>query len=196
MGFVGKPVTFDPNSPAGATPTRVPGANAMAAVSCPSTQLCVAVDVGGNAFTGGVAPPPTPIPTPPSAGSPPPPGSTPTGPTGPTAAQIKASLLRQLVPHGKASRIGALLRHGGYTFSFHALTGGTVVIQWHSGHVLVAVGKVKFTRAGNAKLTIKLTKAGRRLLKTTRRRTLTANGAFTPVSQHAITAAKRFHLAR
>jgi hypothetical protein len=72
-----------------------------------------------------------------------------------------------------------------------------VVIQWHSGHVLVAVGKVSFTRAGNARLTIKLTKAGRRLLATASRRpTLTANGTFTPTAQHGITASKRFHLMR
>ena len=70
------------------------------------------------------------------------------------------------------------------------------MIQWHSGHVLVAVGKVKFTRAGSAKLTIKLTKAGRRLLRDAKRLNLTAHGAFTPLARHAITAARRFHLIR
>jgi hypothetical protein len=56
---------------------------------------------------------------------------------------------------------------------------------------------VNFTRAGNARLTIKLTKAGRRLLATASRRlTLTANGTFTPTAQHGITASKRFHLMR
>jgi hypothetical protein len=198
VGIVGQAVTFDPVSPAGATSTRVPGAGALSAVTCPSTHLCIAADVTGNAFIAQPAPPPTPTPTPipagPGGGGQPTPGSTPVVSTGPSAAQIKASLLRQLTPHGKASRIGALLRHGGYTFSFHALTGGTVVIRWHSGHVLVAVGKVKFTRAGNAKLTIKLTKAGRRLLREAKRATLTANGAFTPVARPTISAAKRFHL--
>jgi hypothetical protein len=198
----GRAVTFDPSSPAEGTATRVPGANSLTGVACPSTQMCVAVDRTGNAFVATPPAPPSPGPGPgpippsgpPSGGGAPPPGN-PGAPSGPTDAQIKSSLLRQLTPHGKASRIGALLRHGGYTFSFQALTGGAVVIQWHSGHVLVAVGKVTFTRAGRAKLIVKLTRAGGRLLATASPRlTLVAHGAFTPTARPVITAARRFHL--
>jgi hypothetical protein len=71
-----------------------------------------------------------------------------------------------------------------------------VVIRWHSGRVLVAVGKVKFTRAGTAKLTIKLTRAGRRLLRAAKRLKLTAGGTFAPSRQPAVHARRGFRIAR
>jgi hypothetical protein len=108
-------------------------------------------------------------------------GSTPAasrevGPIAPSAAQIKASLLRQITPHGKAAKIGALLKKHGYVLSFTALSGGTAEIDWYyvpdgtqlaSGRptpVLLAVGKATFSAAATVKITIKLTANGTRLL--------------------------------
>ncbi len=126
---------------------------------------------------------------------------------GPTAAQIRASLLSQIVPAGRAARITALLKSG-YTVSFTALTAGTVVIDWYylpkGAHVsrakpkpvLVAAGRGSFSRAGSLKLKIKLTSRGRQLLKHAKRLQLTAKGTFTAAGNQPITAIRRFTLKR
>jgi len=130
------------------------------------------------------------------------------GPIAPSSAHIKASLTGQITPHGKAAGIAALMKNQGYALSFTALSAGNVVIDWYylpngahlaSGKpkpVLVAVGKATFTRAGTLKITIKLTANGKRMLKHTKRLTLTAKGTFTPTAQHALVSTKRFTLTR
>ena len=105
----------------------------------------------------------------------------------PSAAQIKAQLVRQLTPHGKAFTIRALLERG-YAFSFSPPTAGRLAISWYlvrkgTGPVLVALGHKVFgsTRAG---FRITLNARGKRLLRHARRATLTSKIAFTP-SHHA-----------
>jgi hypothetical protein len=58
--------------------------------------------------------------------------------------------------------------------------------------VLVAAGQLTFTAAGTAKIGIKLTSQGRRLLKRLRTLKLTAVGAFTPTGQAPVTASDAF----
>jgi hypothetical protein len=129
--------------------------------------------------------------------------------TGPSDAQIKAGLLAQLRPKGRAAKIAALLKHG-YRLAFHALTGGKLTIDWYflprGAHlsklkakprpVLVATGKVTITKAGTTKLRIRLTHAGKKLLKRSKRVALTAQGKFARTGFATITAAKRFTLKR
>ena len=124
--------------------------------------------------------------------------------------QIKASLLREITPHGKTARIAALLKKQSYDLSFKAILAGRVVIDWYylprgahlaSGKrkpnpVLVAVGKTTFARAGTVKIPIKLTPYGKRLLKQAKRLTLTAEGVFTPAAKHAVIATQKFTLIR
>jgi alpha-tubulin suppressor-like RCC1 family protein len=129
------------------------------------------------------------------------------GEIGPTVAQIKASLLSQLLPEGKAAKIAALLKKG-YFLLFRALTAGSVLIDWyylpHGAHVakakpkpvLVAAGHASFSHAGSFKLTIKLTANGKQLLKRAKRLTLTAKGTFTPSGKQPITATRRLILKR
>ncbi len=72
-------------------------------------------------------------------------------------AQIKASLVSQLTPKGKAATIGANLKAGGYELPFAALESGGVVIGWYlvppgahlakANPVLVASGQATFTSA-------------------------------------------------
>jgi hypothetical protein len=121
-------------------------------------------------------------------------------PARPSRAQIRASLRGQIVPHGKAARIGALLKHG-YKLRFRSLVAGTVRIGWYrvrKGHkpVLVASGKRTFTAAGRATIRMKLTAAGRTALRHAKRLRLTARGAFTPTPDAAVKAARRFKLRR
>ncbi len=130
------------------------------------------------------------------------------GPVLPSAAQLRGSLAGQLVPGGKAARIGAILKAGGYKSTFNALTAGVVQIGWYlvpqGAHltatkhkpkpVLVASGRVSFPKAGSGKLRLKLTGAGKRLLKHSRTLKLTAKGTFTPTGKTGVRATKTFKL--
>lgn len=198
------------------------GSNALSAVFCPSAALCVAADKQGNVLvgtgtpeeheqsggtTGGSGSPG------PGQGSGTPPGSGAGsgGVASVTTAQVKASLAEQLTPPGKAAKIAALLKSGGLSISFTALEAGTVVVQWYfvphgaklakrakgrskAKPVLVASGKLTFSGAGTGKLNIRLTAAGKRLLKHAKRLKLTAKGTFTPSGGAAASTTKKFLL--
>jgi hypothetical protein len=126
----------------------------------------------------------------------------------PSAVQIKAQLLRNLTPGGKASKIAALLRKGACALPFKALSAGTAAIAWYylpkAGRprkgrrkpVLVATAHRFFAAAATAKITIKLTTSGEQLLRQVRRLRLTAKGTFTPTGKHAVLATKTFALTR
>jgi hypothetical protein len=125
------------------------------------------------------------------------------------AALIPALLAGQLTPSGKKAKIAALLKSGGFTVAFKALEAGTVVINWYylppgaklakkakPKPVLVASGKLTFSAAGTAKVKLKLTAAGKSLLKHAKKLKLTAKGTFTPTGKTPITASKTFVLKR
>lgn len=110
-----------------------------------------------------------------------------------SSTQIAASLGQQLVPASKAAKIGVLLESGGLTMSFTALEAGTLAVQWYEAPagaklakhskakpVLVASGQMSFAAAGVGKLKVKLTGAGKRLLKHAKNVKLTAKGTFAP----------------
>jgi hypothetical protein len=184
--------------------------------------LFVAGESNGNlmayASPGPQPPPVSPPPVSPPPVSPPPVNPPPTSSSGITpggaitlstvsTAQIKADLVTQLAPVGKAAKIAALLKKRGFTFRFRTLTGGRLEIDWYSiasaqrgkskvKPVLVAIGKAAFSKAGLVKLTIKLTRAGGRMLKPARSVTLIADGIYRPTSNTAVTATKKFTLRR
>lgn len=126
-----------------------------------------------------------------------------------SAEQVKASLMNQLVPHGKTAKITALLKHGGYALSFTALEAGTVVVQWYllphgavlakhgKGHskpkpILVASGKATLAGAGRSTIRLKLTAAGKRLLGHSKRLTLTARADFKSASGTNVSVTRLF----
>lgn len=122
-------------------------------------------------------------------------------------AQLKALLVSQLTPSGKAAKIGALLRSGGYTATFQAPEAGTVTVSWYqvpSGAklarkakpILVATGKLALSGAGTSQLKIKLTSAGKRLLKHAKRLKLEAEGVFVPRGGVAVSDTKQLVLGR
>jgi hypothetical protein len=123
-----------------------------------------------------------------------------------SAAQLKALLVDLLAPKGRNAKIEALLEHEGYVASFNALSGGQIVISWYlvpkGGHLatakptLVARGSVSFTAAGAAKLAIKLTANGRKLLKHAKELKLTAHGTITQSGEGAIGATESFTVRR
>jgi hypothetical protein len=121
-------------------------------------------------------------------------------PAGPTAAQIRALLRREITPHGKAGRIRALLRRG-YRLRFRALTAGTAKVGWYRLRrgrkpVLIATGRHTFARAGRATIVLKLTAAGRRQLRHAKRLRLRARGTFTRPHGAPVTAKRSFRLRR
>lgn len=125
---------------------------------------------------------------------------------GPSLAQIKHLLAGVLSPAGKNSRIGALLGRGGYRCSFAAISAGGLAVSWYQvpkgAHlaaekpVLVGSGRVSFTRAGTANITIRLTGRGKALLRHAKRLRLTARGVLTPGGEPSVSATKSFTLTR
>jgi hypothetical protein len=140
--------------------------------------------------------------TPPGGGTPPPPATT------ISVAQIRARLLSLIAPRGKGAHIAVLLKKKGYPFSFGALVGGRAQISWYfvpkGAHlskakpkpVLVASGRRSFAKAGAAKMTIKLTSKGRRLLKHAKRLKLSGKGAFSVAGGSKVSARRTFTLKR
>lgn len=147
------------------------------AVACASETSCVAV---GQAHTGsGVVID--------LGGFPPP--STPT-----------AALNQSLAVSGPSASIPAILSAGGFPASVSAPSSGTMNVVWYYlprgarlaavvKPVVVARGSKSFAAAGRASLKLRLTSAGRRLLKGSKRVKLTAVGTFAP--KHGKPATKR-----
>ena len=149
------------------------------------------ISSAATSVTAGVVlpPPPPPPPSPPTAPpvSPitpaPPPVTLPGNQAAVSAAQIKSRLYKQLAVSRAAARVSAILKHDGYTFSFQAPTAGRVVIRWYDARgALVATGKARFATAGPIKITLRLTAAGKRILKTAKRLKLTARASYTQSS--------------
>jgi hypothetical protein len=125
------------------------------------------------------------------------------------AVEIGALLRHSLTPEGRAARLASLLAGGGYTVAFRALSAGTAVIDWYqvppSGKlarktsarpVLVASGQMRFSAAGTARIKVRLTREGRRLIKRDKTVKLTAKGTFTPSGGKPIGAIEGFVLKR
>jgi hypothetical protein len=128
------------------------------------------------------------------------------GPVGPSVSQILAALSNVLSPHGKNATIGALLKHGGFTFTFTAPGAGALVINWYflpkgahitsakSKPVTIASARVRFTKAGIAKVTVRLTHKGKELLKHASSLNVTTKVVFTPTTGTAASKKRSFTL--
>ncbi len=115
----------------------------------------------------------------------------------PSAKQIAADLLAQLIDGGKSSTITGLMKPGGLAIRFHVPVAGTVTISWyylprgarlgtHSRIKAVLVARGKIAGVGqlarpswSAILKMRLTSTGRHLLRHARRVRLTAQSVFT-----------------
>ena len=124
-----------------------------------------------------------------------------------SSAQIAALLAGELTPSGKAAKIAALLKDGGFGIRFKALEAGTAVIDWYEvpagaklakkakpKPVLIGAGQHTFAAAGTAMIKIKLTAVGKNLLRHAKQLRLTAKGTFTPAGEAKISATKTFVL--
>jgi hypothetical protein len=129
--------------------------------------------------------------------------SNPIGPVAaafPGAAAIRALLLRQLIPHGKAFTIASVLARG-YVFSFTPPLPGRLVISWYlvrkgGGRVLIAIRRKTVVSTRKARFTIGLTAAGRRRLRHRNHITLVNRASFTPTGHASIRVSKTLALRR
>jgi len=123
------------------------------------------------------------------------------------SAQIAALLRSELTPSGKQAKLATMLETGGFTITFKALETGTATINWYelppgatlarktkAKPILVASGQATFPTPGTTRIKIKLTTAGKRLLKRTKRLRLTAKGTFTHSGATPVIAVKAFVL--
>jgi hypothetical protein len=126
-----------------------------------------------------------------------------------SSAALVASLLQQLTPSGKNATIPSLLKTGSFLMPFTALEPGSVTISWYElpagatlakkskakrKPVLVASGRAKFSAAGTETVKLKLTTAGKKLLKHSSRLKLTAKATFTPTGKTGISTTRTFSL--
>lgn len=106
-----------------------------------------------------------------------------TTPAGLKPAAIRALLVKLLARQGRGTRIGALLRGNGLSFSFAAPAPGRLVVSWNRGNMLVATVTVTFNRARTATVRLVLTRAGRRMLRGAARVRISARASFRPTGQ-------------
>jgi PKD repeat protein len=113
---------------------------------------------------------------------------------GPSAAQVKAALSKLLKPSGKSAKLKAILKAGGYSFSFTAPSAGKLVIDWFATvrgkQVLVAAASVVFNAAGKATVKLKLTSQGRKLLHVGKAVKIATTARFTPTGGTRTTSTK------
>lgn len=169
----------------------------VAAPGCFEPATCTGVDLRSKAGTAGG-----------SGGG----GSTgggggagrPAGGPGAGVAAALAAIAGAAVPSGKLAKITVLLAHNGYAATFTAPAAGSLSIGWYQvpsgAHlaarkpVLVASGTAKFPVPGTRRLTIKLTAAGRSLLKRSGRLKLVAQAIFAPTGGPRSSATRGFTL--
>jgi hypothetical protein len=118
-------------------------------------------------------------------------------------ATLRARLLRALTPKRAAAKLRTLVKRGGFVSSFAAPSAGRLVLRWYTRPrnrkakaVLLATSVTRITRAGTTKPKLKLTKAGKRLLRKSKRITITAKGSFTAPRAAAVTASRTLKLKR
>jgi hypothetical protein len=111
------------------------------------------------------------------------------GTSGPTVSQLLQALESAFGHLPSSARIKRLLRSGGWSFSFSSLAAGVLEVVWTQvpkGHVsskhkpaVIARVTVSFTAAGKQTIKLKLTSAGRRLLRRSTGMKITARASFT-----------------
>ncbi|MFL5854727.1 MAG: hypothetical protein ACJ77G_19925 [Solirubrobacteraceae bacterium] len=125
------------------------------------------------------------------------------GPVGPSVERVKAAIA-DLLHARKGSTIAKLFKKGAYRLKFEAPSAGSLTISWYvprkGAHkprrVVVAGARLRVSKAGPMKVTIRLTSVGKRLLRRATKLRVTAKVTFVPEGEAAVTSVKRFGLRR
>jgi hypothetical protein len=125
-----------------------------------------------------------------------------------TASYVARHIAGALTPRGRAARIAALLTTGAFRALFTAPGAGRVVIVWYytpararakrsaRSPVIVAAGTASFHAPDTAPIMIRVTAAGRRLLRAARHLRLSAACVFIPRAGARIRVSAVFQLSR
>jgi Bacterial Ig-like domain (group 3)/IPT/TIG domain/Fibronectin type III domain/FG-GAP repeat len=128
------------------------------------------------------------------------------GPVLASVTEIKALLSGEIAPSGKQARIAAILRRGGFVVRFLAPEPGRGTVNWFlvprgarvtsAKPVLIATGSAAFSAAGIVTIRVRLTAAGRGVLRSDSGLRLVGKAVFTPSSQAPVQVVKSFTLRR
>ena len=124
-----------------------------------------------------------------------------------SSAEVTTLLISGL---GSASRVNitTLLKQEQYVMGFQALEAGTLLVQWYEvpkgaklakakpKPVLVASGQMTFSAAGRGTVHVRITSAGKKLLKHASRLTLTAKASFTATGKATVATTRTFSIVR
>jgi hypothetical protein len=181
-----------------ATVSRVPGLNLSYGVACPGPDLCAVIDNSGNRSVGTVppAPPVTDTPAPPAS------PATPAAPARPATPVRPIVARRPITDAAVKTLLRKLLAAGGgsLTPSFKAPAAGRLTIRWTTkvGKRTVTIASGTFTykkaSARATKVKLKLTKAGKSLLKHHKKLKVTAKATYRMTGRRTITATRTFTL--
>jgi alpha-N-arabinofuranosidase len=119
----------------------------------------------------------------------------------PTTAQIKHQLIKALTPAAKQRSIKKLLSSGSFRTTLVPLERGKLVVDWYAKagqrRILIAAYRATFANERRVTVRVKLTRQGRRLLRTASRRVaVTADDMFTPKGKRLVKTVKRLTLTR
>lgn len=123
--------------------------------------------------------------------------SAPTALVMPGTASLQAVLMNLSAPLASAENVRSLLKHDGYARTFTAQVAGSVVVKWvyepprkgRARPVLVASAAATFANPGPVSVRVRLTRAGRRLLRAAGELKVTAEATY--VSDGLTMSAKR-----
>jgi hypothetical protein len=128
----------------------------------------------------------------------------PTATTRVSPAAIARRVAAALRLRGRGARVSAILRRGGYVTHFNAPTAGTLTIRWYTNvlgagdarthKTVVATARIAIGRPGTRTVRIKLTARGRRLLRRSRRLSLTAQGTVSRAGTSPVIIRRAFRL--
>ena len=117
----------------------------------------------------------------------------------PSAGQVRSDLSKVLSPSGQLAKIPTLLKDGGYNrFVFKAPSAGKLTITWTASvkhkRETIATATLMLKRPGSRKISLRLSAAGRQLLKKSKRLTLIATAGFTASGHKRISVSRTIKL--
>lgn len=129
----------------------------------------------------------------------------PVAPAGPGASDLHALLASILTPKGAGAKIPALLKSGGYRFTFKAPVAGRLAITWTKPRKAAkkagaarsdpaAKLDITFRNPGTRTIRVVLTPTGRKWLRHANTLKLVAAGTFSVANEPVVTASKQFTL--
>jgi len=127
-----------------------------------------------------------------------------------SSAQIASLIIGEIAPPGRGARhLARHLKAGAFALTFTVPEAGSATISWyflppharlarktHAKPVLVATGSHTFPVAGTATIEIRVTRAGKGLLRHAGRVKLTAKGLFMPVGSSPVSVVRQFSIRR